>query len=412
LTACSNGNSAAPASVPPGAVAPKNLQHIVVVIQENRSLDELFNGFCASTNQCANTVTVDPVTHTPLSPVSLAAPYSPDHSHSGFVTEYDNGKMDGWANVISACIGQPLPCKENVVAYVPHAETAKYFKLATVDGELSDATFQANSGPSLPAHLYAIAGQSGGYDSDRWALIEGNGSCANTQRAEQIDMTSAYPGTVGNPVIPCKDFQTIFDLLAKAGLSWRYYSNDPLTSFYSVTRNIQHLFDSPNFIVPPQQFLQDVANQNLPNVAFVMPEGNQSDHPTWVSRPSDGPDWVASVVNAVGESPYWNTSAIVVWWDDWGGWFDHVVPPRPSGEPAWMGKPDPFEYGFRVPFIVVSPYARIGHIDHTARSFVSTLRLIEKTFGLPQLGTLDQYEPDALDSMLDMNQRPIPYTPL
>ncbi|MBV9646158.1 MAG: hypothetical protein JO043_01700 [Candidatus Eremiobacteraeota bacterium] len=170
--------------------------------------------------------------------------------------------------------------------------------------------------------------------------------------------------------------------------------------------------NSPNFIVPPQQFLKDVKSGTLATVSYVVPEGGQSDHPGWVNHFSKGPRWIASVFNAVGKSQYWNNSAIVLWWDDWGGWFDHVAPPHPPGEPSWMGNPDPFEYGFRVPLIVASPYARIGHIDHTQRSFVSTLRLIEETFGLRKLGTLDQYEPDDLDSMFDFSQNPVPYTPI
>ncbi|MBV9648104.1 MAG: hypothetical protein JO043_11615 [Candidatus Eremiobacteraeota bacterium] len=397
--------------------ASTQLKHIIVIIQENRSMDDLFNGFCIATSNCANTVTTDPVTGTPLRPVSLAAPYSPDHSHPGFVTAYDNGKMDGFHNVISACNGnngQHVFCHMNVFAYVPHSETTTYFKLATVDGELSDMTFQADSGPSLPSHLYAIAGQSGGYDADHWALVDGSGVCGTTFNAHQIDMTTPYPGTIGNPQPPCKDFQTIFDELVNAGHTWRYYSNDALHSFYSVTQNIQHLYGSPNFIVPPQQFITDVGNGNLADVTFIMPEGGESDHPGWVNHPSYGPNWVASLVNAIGQSKYnyWNNSAIVVWWDDWGGWFDHVTPPRPVGEPSWMGNPDPYEYGFRVPLIVASPYAKVGSIDHETRSFVSTLRLIEETFGLPQLGTLDQYEPDGLDTMFNFSQNPLPYTPL
>jgi len=131
-----------------------------------------------------------------------------------------------------------------------------------------------------------------------------------------------------------------------------------------------------------------------------------SDHPAATKDALAGPTWIASVANAVGESPFWNNTAIVLWWDDWGGFFDHVPPPPP---PVYQ---DPFEYGFRVPLIVLSPYARVGSIDHTPRTFVSALRLIEETFNLPSLGTTDQYEPDGLDSMLNFSQSPIPYTPV
>jgi phospholipase C len=153
--------------------------------------------------------------------------------------------------------------------------------------------------------------------------------------------------------------------------------------------------------------LTDVANGNLANVSFIMPyNGKVSDHPVHVKDPTAGPTWVASIINAIGETPFWNDTAIVVYWDDWGGFFDHVAPPT---GPLYQ---DPFEYGFRVPLVLIAPYAKVGTIDHTARTFVGSLRLIEETFGLPSLGTLDQYEPDALDSMLDFTQSPLPFTPL
>jgi phospholipase C len=211
---------------------------------------------------------------------------------------------------------------------------------------------------------------------------------------------------MGNYVPPCKDFQTIFDLIAGAGHTWRYYSNIA-GGFWSATEGIRHLYGSPNFIVPSTKFLTDVANHQLADVSFVMPwSGKVSDHPQFVKDPLAGPVWVASLINAIGETPYWYTTAIVVFWDDWGGFFDHVAPPPPPLNP------DPFEYGFRVPLVVVSPFARIGTIDHTSRTFVSALRLIEETFNLPSLGTLDQYEPDGLDSMLNFSQPPVRFTQL
>ena len=383
------------------------IQHIVVVIQENRSVDNLFNGFCVNATICANTVTVDPVSGTPLVPQSLATTFGASHSHGQFVTQYDDGKMDGFTHSIGSCRkNKPPSCPYSVFSYVPASETAIYRQLATVDGVLSDGTFQTNQGPSFPAHLYAIAGQSGGYDDDHWAIAGGSGSCGVQKPVVQILMTTQFPGQQGNYVPPCKDFQTIFDLLANAGHSWRYYSNKS-AGFFSATQAIQHLYGSANFITPSTKFITDVQNGNLADVSFVIPWSFKvSDHPGEVRDASAGPNWVASVVNAVGESPYWGTTAVVVWWDDWGGWFDHVPPP------ASPVSPDPFEYSFRVPLIVASPYARVGSIDHTPRTFVSALRLIEETFGLPSLGTTDQYEPDGLDAMFDFTQSPIQYTPL
>lgn len=419
VAGCSTG-SAGPvgqASLPAGAASRVRgdtlhvarwvkFKHIVVIIQENRSVDDLFNGFCIAGSLCANTVSVDPVSGTPLKPVSLADPSSPDHSHNDFIKEYDGGAMDGFTKAKIANCGNP-PC--TAIAYVPSSETQIYRQLATVDGVLSDMTFETLQGPSLPAHFYAISGQSGGYDDDHWAIEGGSGNCATQDaNAEQILMTSGYPGQQGNAVVPCKDFPTIFDLLASAGHTWKYYAHST-AGFLEAPQNIQHLYGSPNFIVPETQVLTDISKGQLADVSFVTPSGANSDHPTWVSDPLAGPEWVGSIVNAIGETPYWNDTAVVVWWDDWGGFFDHVAPSSGQG-PSWIGNPNPFEYGFRVPLMFISAYANVGTIDHRPRTFVSALRLIEQTFNLPSLGTTDQYEPDGLNSMFDLNRKPIPFT--
>ena len=382
------------------------IQHVVVVIQENRTVDDLFNGFCVNASTCADTVTVDPVSGTPLTETSLAAPYGISHSHKNFATQFDGGKMDGFPLTKSLCNNKQKNCPYSIFAYAPVSETQVYRQLATVDGEFSDRTFETNQGPSFPAHYYAIAGQSGGYDADHWAIMGGSGSCGTTHADVQINMSSPYPGQTGNKVLPCKDFQTIFDLVANAGHTWRYYTNTS-AGFFSTPEAIAHLYNSPNIVIPSTNFLNDVASGTLADVTFVIPWSmSVSDHPAAVKDASAGPTWVASVVNAVGESQFWNNTAVVLWWDDWGGFFDHVTPPT---APVY---PDPFEYSFRVPLMVISPYARVGNIDHTPRTFVSALRLIEETFNLPSLGTTDQYEPDGLDSMFNFDQAPVPYTPV
>ena len=348
--------------------AHSQLKHIVVVIQENRTVDNLFNGFCLPSGLCADTVTVDPVSGIPLTVESLAAPFGASHSHDNFAQEYDWGKMDGFPLAKTSCKKGYDDCPYSVLSYVPANETQIYRKLATVDGVFSDRTFQADQGPSFPSHLYAIAGQSGGYDPDHWAIMGGSGSCGAPKNVIQILMTSSFPGQTGHKTKSCKDFPTIFDsLTAKAGHTWRYYSNST-GGFFSATQSIRHLYGSHKFIVPSTRFLEDVEAGSLADVTFIMPWTIQvSDHPGNVRDPQDGPNWVGSVVNAIGESAFWKDTAIVIWWDDWGGFYDHVAPP------ASPLNPDPFEYGFRIPLIVVSPYARIGTIDHTSRTFVSAL---------------------------------------
>jgi hypothetical protein len=376
------------------------------VIQENRSVDDLMNGFCVNATICADTVLVDPVTGTQLKPTSLAAPFEPSDSHNDFVLEAEHG----WNSAIITCKPAQNPCPYTAFTYVPAAQTRIYRQLASVDGVLSDATLGTEQGPGESGYLYAIAGQSGGYDADHLAIDGGNGTCSSSRLVPQINMTKTWPGTAGPKTKPCKNFQTIFDLLTRAGHSWRYYTH-VLTDFRAAPEVIRHSYGSPNVVSPETRFLTDAANGALADVSFVTAAPENSDHPTLARRPLAGPRWVARVVNAVGETPFWNNTVIVVFWDDWGGFFDHVTPLSAMG-PGWLAQPDPFEYGFRVPLIVASAYARTGTIDHTLRTYVSALRLIENTFKLPSLGTTDRYEPDALDSMLNYSQQPTPFTPL
>jgi phospholipase C len=394
------------AFVNPDAGPSTKLKHLVFIIQENRTVDNLYNGFCVNKTVCADTVSVDPVSGKALVPESMAATYSPFHEHSQFIIEYDNGKMDGFPLAKSTCPKGQDCSQYTVLAYVPSSETAIYRQMATVDGVLSDRTFETNQGPSFPAHYYAISGQSGGYDSDHLALISGSGNCGTDKVVSNtLDMTTPYPGKAGPKRKPCANFRTIFDLLSNKGHTWRFYSNGE--GFWTPTQAIQHLYGSANYVQPSSKFLTDIANGQLADVTFIDPNTpSVSDHPLMVKDASAGPNWVASLINAVGGSPFWGDTAIVVWWDDWGGFYDHVVPPT---SPV---NPDPFEYGFRVPLVVISPYARVGTIDHKTRTFVSALKLIEETFKAGTLNTTDRYEPDGLDSMFNFNQKPLHFTPL
>jgi phospholipase C len=141
------------------------------------------------------------------------------------------------------------------------------------------------------------------------------------------------------------------------------------------------------------KLFNDIANGTLPQVSFVMPTAADSDHP--LSNNGTGPSWVASVVNAIGTSHYWDSTLIVITWDDAGGFYDHVAPPTRNQ----------FEYGFRVPFIVVSPYAKVGYVSHVMLDFGSIQGVIEKIFHLPSLRSVDSVAGDLTDT-LDLDQVP------
>ncbi|HWT06813.1 MAG TPA: alkaline phosphatase family protein, partial [Xanthomonadales bacterium] len=136
-----------------------------------------------------------------------------------------------------------------------------------------------------------------------------------------------------------------------------------------------------NEIAPETSILNDVANGTLRSVSFVTPDALNSDHARFPS--ATGPMWVSSIVSAIGNSKYWKDTAIFVTWDDWGGWYDHVVPP----------KIDQNGPGFRVPLIAISPYAKHGYVSHVQFETSSITRYIEDVFGLPTLGQRDATAP-------------------
>jgi phospholipase C len=151
-----------------------------------------------------------------------------------------------------------------------------------------------------------------------------------------------------------------------------------------------------NVIIPQTQVLTDISNHQLAQVTWVIPDGDESDHA--LSNDGSGPSWVTSIVNAIGNGSYWSNTAIFITWDDWGGWYDHVAPKVINS----------YEYGFRVPLIVVSPYAQAGYISHTTHDFGSILKFIEETYGLPSLGYADVAADDFSDCF-DFTQTPLKF---
>jgi phospholipase C len=139
--------------------------------------------------------------------------------------------------------------------------------------------------------------------------------------------------------------------------------------------------------------LTDVAGGNLANVVWVMPTARASDHANITD--GSGPDWVASIVNAIGQSKYWDNTVIFLTWDDWGGWYDHVSPPVYNS----------YELGFRVPLVVISPYTKKGYVSHVQHEFGSILKFTEETFGLGSLGTTD-VRADDLSDFFNFNRKP------
>jgi len=399
-------------------VSTNKILHVVVIFQENRSVDNLFqdqNLVTAGADiQNYGISAAQPGVHIPLTPVPLGCDpnncqtYNPDHSHApAFVDMYDGGKMDGAYKIKAFCAKKGdtscLNGKGNYsYAYVQQSDVTPYFTLAE-NYTFADHMFQSNQGPSFPAHQYLISGSSAtappGMSGDNLFLAENplgittgnsdtNTGCTSPAD-ELVQLIDPVTGDESQEVYPCFDRPTLTDLLNTNGISWKYYAPSP-GSIWTAPNAISHMCGpnatppnatactgsdwTNNVVLNSAQVLTDIAKNQLPTVSWVIPTGQASDHP--VTTDGSGPSWVASVVNAIGNSPYWANTAIIITWDDWGGWYDHVVPPLILNQ---------YEIGFRVPMIVVSPYAKAHTITHTFYEFGSILKFIENTFSLSNI---------------------------
>ena len=385
------------------AQAPRNhgaFVNVVVIFQENRSPDNLFGSnphFTRGVDIATSGVNSKGQV-IPLTPVPLANNYDLSHAHSAFVAMYDSGKMDGANKIPIFCNtgAQNCPPPNPQFSYVDNSTGIldPYFQLAE-QYTFGDRMFQTNQGPSFPAHQFIISGTSAPTaDSDLFVSENpagvsnaGNNTGCTAPAAEYVKLIDPS-GSESQEMYPCFEHQTLADLLDNAGVSWRYYAPSA-GSIWTGPNAIEHLrFGSDwtnDVVLNSAQVLTDIANGQLANVSWVIPTGQESDHAG--TNKGLGPSWVASVVNAIGQSQYWDNTVIIITWDDWGGWYDHVAPRVINS----------YEYGFRVPLIVVAPFAKQHYVSHVTHDFGSILKFIEELYHLPSLGYADAMADDLSD---------------
>ena len=424
-----NGLAASNGSQPLTLTTTAVIQRIIVVFQENRTPDNLFQDpvliargadIAGSGNSFGQTL--------PLNPIDLGTAgsnpqnYDLSHANAAFVAMYDGGKMDG-ASLIPC--GPAANCPPNAhpnpqFMSVKPADVQPYFALAE-QYTFGDRMFQTNQGPSFPAHQFIVSGTSAPTaTSNLFAAENPNANPAGciaplTETVAMIDPTGSETNFA--PEYPCFDHPTLTDLLDAKGVTWRYYAPSP-GSIWTGPDAINHICQPQtingtltctgpdwinNVVIPEWQVFEDITNGQLAQVSWVIPDGAHSDHAN--SNNGTGPSWVASIVNAIGNSPYWANTAIIITWDDWGGWYDHVAPKVINDGVSWGSG---YVYGFRVPLIVVSPYAKAAFIDHTTHDFGSILKFIETTFNLPSLGYADA-PADDLSDCFNLTQSPISF---
>jgi phospholipase C len=377
------------------------IQHVIIMVQENRTLDNLFATFPGADGATHGKMSTGKTVK--LRKVKLYSPNDMDNSHQAFVVEYNGGAMDGF-NLVYV---NEKPCPECAYAYVDPNDIKPYWSMAQ-QYALADHMFTSETSGSFNGHQDLIRGDTDLLnDSERLIDFPSHGpwGCDAPPGTTTPLLTSAGQYVYAGPA-PCttafppsENYATLRDLLNAHGVSWKYYVPGlhsglpgaywnafdviaPVRNGKEWTRNISS---------PEKTIFRDISKGKLASVSWVIPDGVNSDHSGFGST-DKGPSWVAQVVNAVGESKYWSSTAILITWDDWGGWYDHLPPPQLD----YAG------LGFRVPLIVVSPFAKTNYVSHTQYEFGSIIRFVEDNWNLGRLGTTDE-RAASLDDMFDLS---------
>ena len=372
------------------------IKHVVFIIKENRTFDHLFGRFPGAdgARQGMDGDELRPLTRPPD-----RLPDDIPHCYDCAIEAWNEGRMNGFNR---ADISDRYAYTQMLPRDLPN-----YWRWAE-EFALSDNFFASAQGPSFPNHLYTIAATSGGthnnpvQDQSRATLFTQQTGLAKSWGCDTLK--EVYVEVVDSEgqvehVPPCFDFQTEADLLDGAGIPWAYYAawNDQRGYVWSAFSAIERVRMHPEVwerhIFPEDNVVADIEDGRLAPVTWITPRYEVSEHPEWSF--CHGENWTTRIVNAIMRSRYWKDTAIFLTWDDYGGFYDHVPPPQV----------DRFGFGFRVPLLTISSYAKRGYIDSQLGEFSSVLRFIEDNWGLNQLTHRDR---DAfnLSSLFDFDQAP------
>jgi len=368
------------------------IQHIIFIIKENRSFNSYFGTFPGVTG-----ATTGPVSNG--STVTLG--HLPDrvrdmgHTWNDAMTAMNGGKMNQFDLVqygnISGdykSMGQYL--QSDIPNYWTYAQTFT----------LSDMTFSGLHGDSFPNHLYTIAADSDEITSNPTNPghpKEPDWGC-DADQGTTVQTTS--PTGSKSTIFPCVDNTTLGDLLEVAGVFWKSYAASYNDDGYdwNTYNSINHIRNSSLWterVTDFSNFQIDAQNNNLPAVSWLTTNVYYSEHPS--ASVCNGENWTVNQINAVMNSPAWNSTAIFLTWDDFGGFYDPVYPPQP----------DYYGLGPRVPMIIISPYAKAGKVIHTQYEFSSVLKFIERRFNLTNLSDRDKDAANMTDAF-NFTQKPLP----
>jgi phospholipase C len=386
-----------PAAPAVGVPVSQYIKHVIVIIQENRSFENFFAGYpganaplygCAKNQDAQITARFAGSSVCPKGDVEVKLHQitfdGPDLRHDWYssLTDWDKGRMDGFYEFGNHGV-------DEAYARVIREQTKPYWDMAQ-QYVLADEMFPTEFGGSFTAHLTLVAGTDdiklpGQAEVDFPSLAPDDCDSPPGTKSSYITDKPYRARYYFKGPFPCfNQFNTMAEVLDSAGVSWKFYATKLLDAgFWEPYEAIKYVRYGPDWhtkiIVPQTKILTDPKKGQLASVSWVTPSKADSDHPA--AHSDKGPSWVASVVNAIGESSYWKTSAIVILWDDWGGWYDNSPPPQLD----YRG------LGIRVPCLIISPYAKEGesgegYVSHTQYEYGSILKFIEQVFDLPRIG--------------------------
>ena len=380
-------------SPPPPVSTAGPIKHIVILIRENRSFDEMF-GLMPGVDG-ATTATLPNGRTVPLR-------RGPDHSlldiaHSGTsaARAIDHGRMDGFP-LLPGAIQDGF---DVALTQYHRSDIPNYWAYAR-HFSLDDYFFSTIAGASFPNHLVTIAGTSVNTDNNPVNNIPNSWGC-DSGRFSRVDSVNPFTG-VHRYVKPCFTIPTIINELQDSGVSWKYFSpprNHPgyIWNAMDYVRPLRYSSLWGQGVVNSNQFISYVRHGKLPSVSWLVTGERASDHPPFSI--CVGENWVVRQLDALMESRLWKSTVVFLTWDDFGGFYDHVPPPHLND----------IALGPRVPTIVISPYARADYIDHRRYDFASILRYIEKKYHLAPLAWYDRH---ALSIGNDINTHQKPLAPL
>jgi phospholipase C len=392
-------------------VASGKIRHVVIIIQENRSLNDLFMGYPGATTQSYGYISTGQKVS--LTPVVLEAPWELENNLADFLNSCNGTgsipgtdcQMNGFNKESVTCGGpsEPAcPSKYPEYGFVPRDETKPYWAIAE-QYVLADQMYASNlDESSFISHQYIIAAQAesaANYPNGDWGCVGGYGDTI-----AKIGPDREWP--YGKRESVCFNDMSLGQEADSAGVTWASYSSPVAASVkgsgiwqgYQANHYVYDGSDWKNDIITPQtRFFTDVSNGNLRQISWITPTCANSDHAGCDSN--TGPAWVASLVNAIGKSKYWDNTAIFIFWDDPGGWYD----PEP---PAYV---DYDGLGMRIPMLIVSAYAKKGHVSHVHYEHGTILKFIENLFGLPAMAASDT-RANPPDDAFQFDKPPRPFT--